>query len=371
MEEYKLTKEEREKIKEIGLLRIRAKKSVENYKIPDTIIGHIQSGTFIKLPEIEESQGLEEKTKEEKIAYSVAEAWGYNPGNHDGRIKKILEEELNLCKRIRDEDIISIIAKDPSDKSKYSELEKKLKCYIEKKVKPYLKDYIDLLEKTKEKEGRNEKYLKQFQKWLKTGKNEDFPISEGETKSEESRKEDKKMQMFSKEEIEDWREGFNKEVATEMKKHEEEMKGKTDQELSVAEGLKEPEEKKTEEKPNKKETIPKSYIPFKRISSETLIALVDTYLMQDGIAEPGMLKKGYIKCTNEDMQSFLQTMDYDTCKKLDIINCSEENSRKLFEAIKPRHILSIDMYYGDAVLKDTKTGKSKILDLKLKNYGKS
>ncbi|MDP2907453.1 MAG: hypothetical protein Q8O03_05935 [Nanoarchaeota archaeon] len=223
MEEYKLTKEERAVVKEIGLFRIRAKKSVESYKIPDTLIGHIQNGTFIKLPEIEEPQGLEEITKEEKAAYSVAKAWGYNPGNHDGKIRKILEDELNFCKKVQDEDIISIISQDTLDKSKYTYLEKKLKTYIEKKIKPYIEGYTDLLEKAKEKEEGHEIYLKQFKKWLKTGKDEDFPTSKGETRSKERTEEDKKMSMFSKKEIEEWQDSFAKEATRLKEEHEKEL----------------------------------------------------------------------------------------------------------------------------------------------------
>lgn len=359
MEEYKLTKEEREMIKKIGQLRMRAKKSIENYeKIPDTLLAHLYDKEFKKLEQAGEIQ--DNLDKEFRI----------NPKMYKKEVRKALEEDLRLCKRIQYEDVISIIVQDPTNKLKYTNLEKRLRSYVENKLKPYIKEYITVLEGRIRPDGKKIKGAIERARWheeyaeklelFKQGKISfnDLPMSEGETRSEELQKQDRENQE-------------------QMKKYHK-AEDKTGLELPMAEGLKEPtkevtEEKKTEaeEKPAKKKIIPKSYMPFKKISAETLIALVDNYLMQEGIAEPAMIKKGYAKCTNKDMQSFLQTMDYDTCKKLDIISCSEENSRKLFETIKPRYALSIDMYYGDAVLKDTKTGKSKILDLKLKNFGKS
>ena len=370
MEEYKLTKEEREMIKKIGLFRLRAKKSVENYKIPDTLLAHLYDNEFTKL----------EKTGVIK-GDSIESIYRTDLKIYDGRVRKLLEDDLEICKKIQSKDIISIITEDkPTDRFKYKGLDTKLKAYIEKKVGPFLKDYIPMLEKAIEIALQEENDAKQIELML-TGKISyaDYEPAKGRTRSKELTEEDKQQPKMSKEEIEAYREKFNKELSEMMKEHEEEMtKEETGLELPVAEGLKEPtkevtEEKKTEpeEEPVKKKITPQSYMPFRKISSETLIALVDHYLMQDGIAEPGMLKKGYAKCTNKDTQNFTETIEYDTQKKLDMVPCSEENSRKLFEKIKPRYTLSIDMFYGDAVLKDTKTGKSKILDLKLKNFGKS
>ncbi|MDP2907254.1 MAG: hypothetical protein Q8O03_04915 [Nanoarchaeota archaeon] len=352
MEGYQPTKEEREKIKEIGMLGIKARKIIKEYKTAATLLSHLYDEEFTKLEQTGKIQSIAER--EYRTSTKMCKP----------NVRKSLEEDLELCKKLQNEDIISVIAKDATDESKYAPIKKGLTSYVEK-LKPTLQEYITLLEGRTTPRGRirgaielakwNEEYAQKLELFLQ-GKLDfnELPSLGGETRSEELKQQDKenheKMKNYHKAE------------------------DKTGLELPVAEGLKEPtEEKKTgaEEKPAEKKVIPKSSIPFKKISAETLIALVDNYLMQDGIAEPGMLKKGYIRCTNKDMQNFAQIIDYDTYKKLDMVPCSEENSSKLFGSIKPRYTLSIDMYYGDAVLKDTKTGKSKILDLKLKNFGKS
>lgn len=137
MEKYKLTKEEREMVKEIGLFRIRAKKRIVNYKLPETLIAHLYFDEYEKTEATGEiTPGNIEDTYETDLTM------------YSNRVRKSLEEELKLCKEIQSKDIMSIIAKDkPTDKLGYKGLETKLRSYVEKKVKPYLKEYASMLKK--------------------------------------------------------------------------------------------------------------------------------------------------------------------------------------------------------------------------------
>lgn len=237
MEEYKLTKEEIGKIKEIGMLGIKARKIIQEYKTAATLLAHLYDEEFTKLEQEGEIQSVMER--ENRTSTKMCKP----------QVRKPLEEDLELCKKIQNEDIVSIIAKDATDESKYAPVKKRLTSYIEK-LKPTLQEYITLLEGKTTPKGRirgaielakwNEEYAQKLELFIQ-GKLDfnELPTLGGETRSEELQKQDRENQE-------------------QMKKYHE-AEDKTGLGLPVAEGLKEPTKEVTEEKKTEPEEKPKSY----------------------------------------------------------------------------------------------------------------
>lgn len=325
MEEYQLTKEEKEKIRDIEFFRKKAKTQVLSYLFGENLFAHMA---------IEESKTTD-KSNKDPIEKMICQIQGFDPEVlESGKIRKELEKELKLCERILYGGIVSMITSDIANEQRCEYILKRIDKYINKKVKPDLEEYAGFLKEAIDEHDLQREQLKEYKE---TG----HITSKGRTRSERLKKKDIENQE-------------------QMKKYNE-AEDKTGLELPVAKGLKELEEK--EKKKQSEWTVVKlkdgSEMVFKKTDASYLEGRMHNQvvsdLIKDGFFEPKDLIKGYAKCTNEDLITCTNAINYHYRKKLGAVDdCSNEENDKLFKYAKPKLFLSVDHNWKVTVM-DPKT----------------
>jgi hypothetical protein len=328
MEGYKLTKEEKEKIRDIEFFRKKAKTQVLSYLFGENLLAHMA---------VEESKTTD-KSKKDPIEKMICQMQGFDPEVLEaGKIRKELEKELKFCERILYGGIVSMITSVTSDIANEQRCEyilKRIDKYINKKVKPDLEEYAGFLKEAIDEHDLQRKQLKEYKE---TG----YITSRGRTRPERLKKQDIENQE-------------------KMKKYHK-AEDKTGLELPVAKGLKELEKKEKKRKDGwtvvklkdgSEEIFKKTDASYleKRMHNQVVSDLV-----KDGFFEPGDLIKGYAKCTNEDLITGTNAINYHYRKKLGTVDdCSNEENDKFFKYAQPKLFLSVDHNWKVTVM-DPKT----------------
>jgi len=324
-EKYKLTKEEKEGIKELELFRKKAKDQILTYLFGDVLFGHMA---------IEESKKTD-KSNKSPIERMICNMQGYDPEVlEEGKIKERLDKELKHCEKILYGGIVSLIDKTVPDQQKCEYILKRLDKYLNKKLKPDIKEYAEFLQEAIDEHELQKDQFKEF-------KEKGYVTSRGKTRSERLKKKD----------IEN---------SEKMKKYHE-AEDKTGLELPIAEGLKEIEKK--EKKKRGEWTIVKlkdgSDMVFKKTDAHYLergtYNAVVSDLVKDGFFKPGDLMKGYAKCTTNDTITCVNSINRHCRKKLGTVeDCSNQENDEFFKYAKPVLLLSVDDKWKVTVM-DPKT----------------
>ncbi len=153
MKTYKLTKEEKETIKKMNLLIKKAKELEKNQEPPNYYPD--QSGKYDK-NDMAIRRMFEKYSKAGKPEEAQDPIKSYIRTYYE--VGKSLKEDLELCKRIQGQDILSVISKEPGNLREKG-IEEKLRVYHEKKLKPAVEKYVIFLEEATK---LYDKYVKQF-----------------------------------------------------------------------------------------------------------------------------------------------------------------------------------------------------------------
>jgi len=316
MEEYKLTKEEKEKIKKLEQFRKKARNQILSYMFGEILLTHMTH---------EESKKTD-KSNKDPIERMISNMQGFDPEVlKEGKIKKELEKELKLCEEILYGDITNMIVNDPTNE-KYDYLSKRLDRYVNKKLKPDVEEYSCLL-----KEAIDEHELQECQ--LKEFREKGHITSRGRTRPERLKKKDIENQ-------------------DKMRRYNE-AKDKTGLELPIAEGL----NAKPGENVTSKEK-PEQDPPIKRLDIKYLIKKTEgelnKVLIEKCIAEPGLVLKSYAICKNNDLQIYKDVIKYCNDKKLTTLSFSINDGERIFTYIKPKFTIYAD-FDGTLKIRDNET----------------